>query len=157
MGLIPSSDNMPSSKFIFPLNLGTVKANQNFTIQMAINNLETGKFTNPDKNYFAAPQQLNSQGIIVGHSHVVIQEISSFNETTTLDPKKFAFFSALNSAAVNGVLKVTVGGGLPVGTYKLSSINTAANHQPALVPIAQHGSLDDAIYVSRSVIFDNID
>lgn len=146
---------MPSSKFISPENLGTVKANENFTIEMAISNLETGKFVNPDASYFAAPQQLNSQNLIIGHSHFVIQPMSSFQDPKPLDPKKFAFFTAANTPAVNGVLSATVKGGLPVGNYKLSSINTAANHQPVLVPIAQHGSLDDAIYVSRNVIFDN--
>jgi len=45
-------------------------------------------------------------------------------------------------------LNTTVPKGLDVGFYKLSSINTASNHQPLLVPIAQHGSLDDAIYFS---------
>ena len=157
MGRIPPSDKMPSSKFISPQNLGTVKANQNFTIKMAINNVETGKFVNPEASYFAAPQQLNSQGLIIGHSHFVIQLMSSFEDPKPLDPKKFAFFTAANSAAVKGVLSATVNGGLPAGNYKLSSITTAANHQPVLVPIAQHGSLDDAIYVSRNVIFDNID
>lgn len=28
----------------------------------------------------------------------------------------------------------------------MSSINSASNHQPALVAVAQHGSLDDAVY-----------
>ncbi|TFY79009.1 hypothetical protein EWM64_g5000, partial [Hericium alpestre] len=32
------------------------------------------------------------------------------------------------------------------GTYRLSSINSAANHQPVLVAVAQHGSMDDQIY-----------
>lgn len=156
MGLIPSSDKMPSSKFRVPSNLATLKANQSFTIQMAIINMETGGFVNPEKNYYAAPQQLNSKGLIIGHSHFVIQKVPSLNHTTPLDPTKFAFFTAVNSAAVNGVLTARVTDGLLPGTYKLSSINSAANHQPPLVPIAQHGSLDDVIYVSRSVIFDNI-
>lgn len=67
------------------------------------------------------------------------------------DPTQFAFFKGLNSPAQNGILSATVTGGLPAGTYKLSSINSAANHQPALVGVAQHGSLDDAVYfVSRA-------
>ena len=133
--------------------MGIVKANQNFTIQMAIINLETGNFANPDLSYFAAPQQLNPEGQITGHSHFVIQEITSINQTVPIDPRKFAFFTAVNKAAVNGVVSEVVTGGLPVGTYKLSSINTATNHQPVVVPVAQHGSLDDAIYVSCSMIF----
>lgn len=57
MGVIASQKNMPSSKFTFPQNFGTVQANTAFTISMAINNLETGNFVNADSNYFAAPQQ----------------------------------------------------------------------------------------------------
>lgn len=115
---------------------------------MAISNLETGHFVNAAANYFAAPQQLNAQGTIVGHSHVVVEALTALDQTTTTDPTKFAFFKGLNGAASNGVLSTDVTSGLPAGVYKLSSINSAANHQPVLVPVAQHGSLDDAIYVS---------
>ena len=33
---------------------------------------------------------------------------------------------------------------------QMSSINAAANHQPVLIGVAQHGSLDDAIYFTVS-------
>ena len=89
---------------------------------------------------------MNAQGQIIGHSHVVVEQLSAIDQTTPTDPTKFAFFKGLNSPAANGVLSADVTAGLPAGVYKLSSINTAANHQPALVPIAQHGSLDDAVY-----------
>jgi len=146
MGIIPSSANMPSAKFVFPPNGGTIQANTAFTVQMAIQGMQTGFFVNAQANYFAAPQQLNAQGQVQGHSHVVIEQLSSLTQSTPTDPTKFAFFKGLNDAAVNGVLTAAVAGGLPAGTYKISSINTAANHQPILVPIAQHGSLDDAVY-----------
>ena len=59
----------------------------------------------------------------------------------------------MNDAAQGGILSASVAAGLPAGAYRLCSINTAANHQPALVPIAQHGSLDDCVYVcSKSII-----
>ncbi|KAI0632816.1 hypothetical protein C8Q77DRAFT_848008 [Trametes polyzona] len=115
-------------------------------VEMAIKNLETGHFTNAQENYFAAPQVLNAQGVIQGHSHVVIEKLNSLDQTTPTDPNKFAFFKGLNDKAVNGVLSVQVDGGLPAGFYRIASINSAANHQPALVPIAQHGSLDDMAY-----------
>jgi hypothetical protein len=118
---------------------------------MAIQNFQSGSFVNPDENYFAAPQQVNAQGQIIGHSHVVVEALSALDQTTPTDPTKFAFFQGLNSAAVNGILTANVAAGLPAGFYKLSSINTAANHQPVLVPIAQHGSLDDAVYVSTII------
>ncbi|KAF8346556.1 hypothetical protein F5887DRAFT_85617 [Amanita rubescens] len=148
MGLIPSVNNMPSAKFVFPPNFGTIQASTSFTIQMAIQGMETGFFVNAQQNYFSAPQQLNAQGQIQGHSHVVVEALSSLNQTTPTNPQKFTFFKGLNAAAQNGILTALVAGGLPVGVYKVSSINTAANHQPVLVPIAQHGSLDDVVYFS---------
>lgn len=146
MGVIPSTDNMPSAKFAFPKNGDTIQENTAFTITMNIANMQTGAFVNAEENYFSAPQQLNAQGQIVGHSHVVVEQLSALDQTTPTDPRKFAFFKGLNAAAVNGALTADVTAGLPAGVYKLSSINTAANHQPVLVPIAQHGSLDDAVY-----------
>jgi len=146
MGMIPSINDMPSCKFQFPQNFATIKANTPFTIKMAIKNLETGFFTNAQASYFAAPQQLNGAGQIRGHSHVVVEKIPSFTSTDPTDPKIFAFFKGLNGKAANGVLEAEVTAGLPVGVYKLSSINSSSNHQPVIVPVAQHGSLDDAVY-----------
>jgi len=147
MGVIAASTNMPNSKFTFPANGDTsIVANTNFTISMAINNLETGNFVNAQSNYYSAPQQVNSGGDIIGHTHFVVQLLESLDQTTPLDPTVFAFFKGVNGAAVNGVVTADVTNGLPAGAYKLSSINTAANHQPALVAIAQHGSLDDTVY-----------
>jgi hypothetical protein len=143
---------MPSSKFTFPTNGATIASNQAFTISMAVSNFETGNFVNAAENYFAAPQQLNDQGQIKGHSHVVVELLTALDQTTPTDPNVFAFFKGLNAAAENGILTASVDKGLPAGVYKLSSINTAANHQPVLVPIAQHGSLDDVVYVGATII-----
>ncbi|KAJ7168786.1 hypothetical protein C8R46DRAFT_897615, partial [Mycena filopes] len=142
IGLIPASTKMPSAKFVSPKNLDTITANANFTVQLALKNLEAGNFVNAAANYFAAPQQLNAQGIIVGHTHVVIENIASLTDTTPLDPLKFTFFKGVNAAAdANGQVSVLVAGktgnGVPAGAYRMCSINTAANHQPAIVPIAQ--------------------
>jgi len=148
MGDIPATTAMPSAKFVFPGNFQNIAENTAFTIKMAIANMETGNFVNAQANYFAAPQQLNAQGQIKGHSHVVIEQITGFNLVTPLDPTKFAFFKGLNAAAAGGILTADVTAGLGAGTYRLASINTAANHQPCLVPVAQHGSLDDITYFS---------
>lgn len=147
MGIIAAQSNMPSSKFVVPTNGAVFAENQPFTIQMSVQNLETGFFVNPNENYFAAPQQVNSAGNIQGHSHVVIDFLDSMTQTTPTNPQRFAFFKGLNAAASNGVLNVDVSDGLPAGAYRLASINTAANHQPVLVAVAQHGSLDDMVYV----------
>ena len=148
MGAIPSKDNMPSAKFISPKNGDTVDANTAFNISMNVANFATGAFVNAASNYYSAPQQLNKQGQIIGHSHVVVEAISSLVQTTPTDPKTFAFFKGLNAAAVDGVMTAEVTAGLPAGSYRLSSINSAANHQPVLVPVAQRGALDDTVYVS---------
>ncbi|THU90742.1 hypothetical protein K435DRAFT_596378, partial [Dendrothele bispora CBS 962.96] len=150
IGVIPSVDNMPSSKFTNPANGGTVAANQEFTISMAIQRMETGNFVNANENYFAAPQQLNGQGQIIGHTHVVVEQLQDVGQTTPTDPQVFAFFKGVNGAAVNGVVTADVTSGLPAGSYRLCSINAAANHQPVIVPVAQHGSLDDCVYFTAT-------
>ncbi|KAI0655981.1 hypothetical protein C8Q70DRAFT_922447 [Cubamyces menziesii] len=144
MGVIASKSNMPSAKFVQPQNLDTVPANLNFTVKLEIAHLETGHFVNAATNYFAAPQVVNAQGDIQGHSHIVIEELTDLKQASPTDPTKFAYFKGLNAAAEGGILTVEVGG-LPAGVYRMASINTAANHQPALVAVAQHGALDDMI------------
>jgi len=146
IGMIPPTTQMPTAKFQFPVNMANIAPNTAFTVKMAVSGFETGSFANAEKSYFAAPQQLNAQQQIIGHSHVVIQLMDSITQTTTLDPTKFSFFQGLNSPAVDGVLTADVTNGLPAGAYKISSINTAGNHQPAVVAVAQHGSLDDTVY-----------
>lgn len=148
LGVIAATTNMPSSKFTNPVNGQDIAANTAFDITMAVNNLVTGNFVNAASNYYAAPQQINAQGNIVGHSHFTVQAIPSFTSTQPLDPNVFQFFKGVNGAAVNGVLKETVTAGLPAGFYRCCSINTDANHTPVLVAVAQHGSLDDCVYFS---------
>jgi len=146
MGDIPSTDKMPSSKFVTPKNLQNFRPNTAFTIKMSVNNLDTGNFVNPNTNYYAAPQQLNDQGTILGHSHVVIEKINSIDQTTPTDPNVFAFFKGLN--ADGDVLSTTVDKGLPAGTYRCCSINTSSNHAPVVVAVAQRGSTDDCVYMT---------
>ncbi|KAF8522448.1 hypothetical protein BU17DRAFT_44676, partial [Hysterangium stoloniferum] len=150
MGDIPAKTNMISCKFASPQNFATIQSNTAFDVVMGISNFQTGAFTNPNTNYFAAPQQLNSAGNIIGHSHFVIEAVKSLQDPTVLDPTRFSFFQGVNAPAANGKLTISVSKGLPAGVYRIASINTAGNHQPALVPVAQHGSMDDIIYVSLS-------
>lgn len=122
--------------------------NKAFTITMQIKNIKTGNFVNAASNYYSAPQQLDATGQIIGHSHFVVEQITGLNQATATDPTKFAFFKGVNTPADgNGILSVPVTAGLGPGVYRLASINAAANHQPVLAPIAQHGSLDDMVYV----------
>jgi hypothetical protein len=148
MGVIVSKTLMPASKFVSPKQNDQIPANVGFNITMAIQNLQTGNFVNAQQNYYAAPAQTNAQGILIGHSHITCQLMESITQTTPLDPTIFAFFKGLNDQAVGGKLTANVAAGLPAGAYRCCSINTAANHQPALVAVAQHGSLDDCVSVS---------
>lgn len=150
IGTIPAVSLMPSSKFSNPANGDTITANQAFTISMNIQNLDTGNFVNANENYFAAPQQLNAQGQIIGHTHVVIEAINGLADTTPTNPQTFAFFKGVNTAAVNGAVTADVTSGVPAGTYRLCSINSSSNHQPVIVPVAQHGGLDDCVYFTAS-------
>jgi hypothetical protein len=153
MGVIAPSTNMPSSKFVTPQNLDAVQADTTFEIKMAIKHLDAGHFTNPDTTYYGAPQQLNDGNDIIGHTHFVIEQLSSVTSTEPSDPSNFAFFAGVNTAADDqGNVAVTVTEGLPAGVYKLSSINTSGNHAPVLVAVAQHGSLDDQVYVGVSLL-----
>jgi hypothetical protein len=62
------------------------------------------------------------------------------------------YFKGVDTAAdSDGNVSVNMTNGLPAGTYKLSSINSSANHAPVLVAVAQHGSLDDQVYVRVSI------
>lgn len=151
IGTIPAVGNMPSAKFSNPANGDTIAANTDFTITMNIQNLVTGNFVNADESYFAAPQQVDaSTGFIVGHTHVVMELLSDLAQTTPTNPQVFAFFKGVNNAATNGVLNVDVTAGVPAGAYRLCSINSSANHQPVIVPVAQHGALDDCVYFTAS-------
>ena len=145
MGVIAAKDKMPFAKFQNPTNGGKVAANKDFNVDVLVKNMELGHFTNPDTTFHMAPQVVNDAGLIKGHSHVVIQAIASADSKDPLDPTKFVFFKGLNDKGKNGVLSVTVPGGLPAGTYRVATINSSANHQPALVAIAQRGSLDDMV------------
>ena len=131
IGLIPSVNNMPSAKFIFPTNFGTVPKNQSFTVQVAINHIETGWFTNPMKTFMSSPQVLNAAGDVIGHSHIAIEHLAGgFNQTTPTDPTNVTYFQGLNAPAVNGVLSWEVPyNAVGPGYYRIAVIHSAANHQ----------------------------
>ncbi|KAJ7080679.1 hypothetical protein C8R44DRAFT_541895, partial [Mycena epipterygia] len=148
IGLIPSSDTMPSVKFNFPRNRDTINANVPFNATLNVANFHTNTFTNAQKTYFAAPQTLDAEGLIIGPSHMVCHR--KFETLTSLDQifptglRKFFFFKSVDSTAVNGELSVFIANGLPEGPYRIYLINSSSNHLPVIVPITQH--LDDCAY-----------
>lgn len=106
--------------------MDTIPANKAFTISLNIQGMETGNFVNAATNYFSAPQQLNAQGQIIGHTHVVIEQMTSLTQTTPTDATKFAFFKGLNAKAANGVLTADVTAGLGPGVFRLSTMCVAS-------------------------------
>lgn len=146
MGDIPAKNAMVSSIITFPTQQSgaAVQAGTTFDIQVQTINLVAGSFTNADATYYAAPQFLQG-GKVVGHTHVTVQDLgSSLNPKTAPDPTVFAFFKGINDAGNGqGLLKATVTGGLPAGNYRVCTIGSASNHQPALMPVAQRGTVDD--------------
>ncbi|KAK7466369.1 hypothetical protein VKT23_005096 [Stygiomarasmius scandens] len=148
LGAAPSVDNMPSTKFINPGNGAKLKAGDPFTISVATQKLGTGSFTNIQETFLAAPQQLNSNGLVTGYYTIVIDELSSPVQTTPTDPKQFVLWRALFGVAQNGVVSADVDTGLPAGSYRLTATPYTANHQPILSPIEQHGFFGDVVYFS---------
>jgi hypothetical protein len=151
IGQIPASSKIPSTKFQDPINMSTIPANTAFNVTMAVKNIQIGVFTNAQKTYYANPQFLNSAGEVVGHTHLVIEQIPSITSTAVTDPQTFSFFKGVDDAADgNGNVVVPVAAGLPAGAYRFGTIMSSATHQPVIASIAQHGLIDDVIYVTVS-------
>ncbi|KAF3763734.1 hypothetical protein M406DRAFT_51317 [Cryphonectria parasitica EP155] len=145
MGDIPAKATMISSIITFPQEGQTIQENQDFNISVQTQNLQAGSFTNADATYYAAPQQLNGQGQVIGHTHITVQDLgNSLNPTTPPDPTQFAFFKGINDAGNgDGLLSAAVAGGLPAGNFRVCTMTSASNHQPVVMPVAQRGSQDD--------------
>jgi len=145
MGDIPAKNKMISSIILFPPNNGQVQEGQDFNISVQVNGLQAGAFTNAVATYYAAPQTLNGQGNIIGHTHVTVQDLGkSLNPQTPPDPTQFAFFKGINDAGNGkGLLQAVVAGGLPAGNFRVCTLTSASNHQPVIMPVAQRGSQDD--------------
>lgn len=152
MGDIPAQAKMSSTVITSPLPGKEPKANTDFDITVQIKNMELGTFTNPDNTYYAAPQQLSGSGLVIGHTHVVCQDIgNSLTPTDPPDAATFAFFKGINDAGDgNGELKATVTGGLPAGNYRICTIAGSSNHQPVLMPVAQRYVITNHPIVSES-------
>lgn len=136
MGDIPSQNNMISTIIKSPKPGEDLDENQDFSVDLQVQNLVAGSFTNPDNTYYAAPQSLQG-GKVVGHTHVTIQSLGNDLDTQTPpDPTKFVFFKGINDEGDgNGGLSADVAGGLPAGVYRVCTMTSASNHQPVLMPV----------------------
>ena len=145
MGKIPSTSNMISAIIVSPKPAENIAASTTFTISEQMKGLTAGSFTNAAATYYSAPQDLASNGQIIGHTHVTVQDLgNSLQPSSPPDPVQFAFFKGINDAGNgNGLLSATVTGGLPAGNYRVCSMTSSSNHQPVLMPVAQRGAQDD--------------
>ena len=139
MGQIPSVSNLVSTIITFPQNGQDLPVNQTFTLVANIAGIQAGSFTNADTTYYAAPQTLNAQGQIIGHTHFSVQDLgSSLNPTTAPNAAVFSFFKGIDTPADgSGDISTPVTGGLKAGNYRVCTLSSASNHQPVLMPIAQ--------------------
>lgn len=97
MGEIPSTNNMISAIITSPKPAENIAADTTFTISVQLRGLQAGAFTNAQKTYYAAPQTLNGQGQVIGHTHVTVQDLgNSLEPNQPPDPKIFAFFKGIN-------------------------------------------------------------
>ncbi|CAK7233296.1 hypothetical protein SCUCBS95973_008547 [Sporothrix curviconia] len=151
MGKIPATTNMVSTVILNPKLNDNLDEDTTFNVTLTVANLNLGVFTNATSTYYSAPQDLDdSNGSIIGHTHVTIQDVgSSFQFTTPLDATTFVFFKGIDDAGNGqGTVTTAVTGGLPAGNYRVCSLSSSANHQPVLMPVAQRGSQDDCRYFS---------
>ena len=137
MGNIPSTSNMISTVLTFPTgNNDGIGANEQFVIRVKTDNLAAGVFTNPATTYYSAPQDLQG-GIIIGHTHVTVQDCGGSLPTSPMDPGTFAFFKGINTPIDGqGELTADVTAGLPAGLYRVCTMTSAANHQPVTMPVS---------------------
>jgi hypothetical protein len=151
MGDIPAKNKMISAAFTSPLNNDNFATGEDIRFSVQITNLVAGTFTNPDNTYYAAPQQIDDSGAVIGHTHITVQFLAD-NESdvaenpTPPDPTVFAFFKGINDDGNGqGLLSADLVNGLPDGFYRVCSMTSASNHQPVLMPVAQRGAQDDCV------------
>lgn len=77
-GQLPAYNKMISQIIINPRhNENIATPNTDFTVDLAIVNMATGNYTNLNTTYMSAPQQLDPQGLIYGHTHITIEALFS--------------------------------------------------------------------------------
>lgn len=145
MGKIPANTNMVSSILLSPQPGENLPELTTFNITVQMVGLAAGHFTNPQLTYYSAPQNLDNNGNIIGHTHVTVQDLGkSLTPSIPPDPKTFVFFKGINDVGNgNGRLSAAVSGGLPAGNYRVCTMASSSNHQPVLMPVAQRGAQDD--------------
>ncbi|PGH32063.1 hypothetical protein GX50_05132 [[Emmonsia] crescens] len=148
MGEIPSTNRMVSTLILAPVTGDVFKVNQSIVFKIAVRNIEMGFYTNSNVTYLSAPQSLNSEGFVQGHTHLTVQFMGP-NTTAieALDASKPIWFKSVNSPHPENKrdgFTSTLDGGLGTpGFYRICTLTAAANHQPVIMPIPNRGAQDD--------------
>ena len=66
-------------------NENIATANTDFTVDLAIINMATGNYTSTETTYMSAPQQLDPQGLVYGHTHITIQVVLPPNSANEIE------------------------------------------------------------------------
>ncbi|KAH6560681.1 hypothetical protein BASA60_000553 [Batrachochytrium salamandrivorans] len=142
---------MVSTLITSPESGTRLDASKDNIVRLDTANLETGFFSDANKQYYFAPQTLNpNTQNIQGHQHISVQHLESTKRAP--DAQKFEFFKGINDAATDGQgrsLSATIlAGQLTInGNYRICSITGSDTHQPVIMPVAQRGAQDDCIRV----------
>ncbi|OJD13150.1 hypothetical protein AJ78_06373 [Emergomyces pasteurianus Ep9510] len=148
MGEIPSTKHMVSTLIMAPVTGDVFKVNQSIVFKVAVRNIEMGFYTNSNATYLSAPQSLNSEGLVQGHTHLTVQFMGpSATGIQALDASSPIWFKSVNSAHPENKTEgftATLDGGLgKPGFYRVCTLTAAANHQPVIMPIPNRGAQDD--------------
>ncbi|KAJ3070244.1 hypothetical protein HK102_006724, partial [Quaeritorhiza haematococci] len=146
-GQIPSVDKMVSTLIVKPSYDAKLDPQKDFTVEIVVNNMETGFFDDPQSLYYRTPQTLNSAGIIQGHQHISIQELSARGLASAPDAATVAFFQGINEGGQILSVRVPAGTISNNGVYRICSITGTRGHQPVVMPVARRGAQDDCIRV----------
>ncbi|KAL0952761.1 hypothetical protein HGRIS_006989 [Hohenbuehelia grisea] len=145
------------SKFAYPLNFGTVKANEKFTISMQLDSIPATPFANIQRSRVSIRRQSQVDDM-QGNSLVVIEELTSLSQTEVLDPAKFAFLKGLavgeENVAEDGALQADVPDGLPAGAYRMSLVNLGGSPEVLRTPVPSHRVVGDVVYFTVEDAFD---
>lgn len=94
MGQIPAKTNMISTVILVPSAGQQIASDTTFQIQLQVDGLVAGHFTNADATYYSAPQAVDaSTGNVIGHTHVTVQDLgSSLNPSQPLDATQVSIY-----------------------------------------------------------------
>jgi hypothetical protein len=147
LGAIPSVERLVSTLVLEPLDGTIFLTGEDILVRIKSSNMDFGNFDDPNSEYYTGPQTLSSEGLILGHTHIVVEKI--VDATTFPNPASPVFFRGFDGETVDGELSTSINAALlsesGPGVYRLCTITTSQSHRPVLMPIARRGAVDDCI------------